>query len=173
MPPDHPLARISMTIQADVLRRSDRVAKREGRSRSWVLTDAVRLAEPPPSSQPPLDESRRGLLLADLALSPTERALAAERTAREVPVRRFAKEWAAAEVARKFVTIIGDSPRVDILTLAWSVRYRDAIRTAEHFEVEGVVIPSVSLDDLVASKPTGRPQDLADLVVLEEIRRSH
>ncbi len=83
----------------------------------------------------------------------------------------FAKEWAAAEVARKFVTIIGDAPRVDILTLAWSVRYRDAIRTAERFEVEGVEIPTVSLDDLMASKRTGRPQDTADLVVLEEIRR--
>ena len=84
----------------------------------------------------------------------------------------FAKEWAAAEVARRFVTIIGDSPRVDILTLAWSVRYREAIRTAERFEVEGVEIPTVSLEDLMESKRTGRPQDVADLVVLEEIRRS-
>jgi hypothetical protein len=83
----------------------------------------------------------------------------------------FAKEWAAAEVARKVVTIIGDSPRVDILTVAWSVRYRDAVRTAERFEVEGVEIPTVSLDDLMASKRTGRPQDTADLVVLEEIKR--
>lgn len=83
----------------------------------------------------------------------------------------FAKEWAAAEVARKFVTIIGDDPRVDILTLAWSVRYRDAARHAERFEVEGVEIPTLSLEDLIASKRTGRPQDTADLVVLEEIRR--
>lgn len=83
----------------------------------------------------------------------------------------FAREWAAAEVARKFVTIIGDSPRVDILTVAWSVRYRDAIRAAERFTIEGVEIPTLSLDDLMASKRTGRPQDLADLVVLEEIRR--
>lgn len=83
----------------------------------------------------------------------------------------FAKEWAAAEVARKFVTIIGDSPRVDILTLAWSVRYRDAVRDAVRFEVEGVGIPTVSLEDLMASKRTGRPQDVADLLVLEEIRR--
>jgi len=32
-------------------------------------------------------------------------------------------------------------------------------------------LPTVSLDDLIASKQTGRPQDVADLVVLEEIRR--
>lgn len=83
----------------------------------------------------------------------------------------FAKEWAAAEVARKFVTIIGDDPRVDILTLAWSVRYREAVREAVKFEIEGVEIPTLSLDDLIASKRTGRPQDLADIVVLEELRR--
>lgn len=83
----------------------------------------------------------------------------------------FAKEWAAAEVARKFVTIIGDDPRVDILTVAWSVRYRDAARMAEQFELEGVRIPTLSLDDLITSKRTGRPQDDADLLVLEEIRR--
>lgn len=83
----------------------------------------------------------------------------------------FAREWAAAEVARRFVTIVGDSPRVDILTLAWSVRYADAVVRAVRFDVEGVAVPTVSLDDLIASKRTGRPQDVADLLVLEEIRR--
>ena len=37
-------------------------------------------------------------------------------------------------------------------------------------EVEGVDIPTMSLDDLMASNRTGRPQDVADLVVLEKIR---
>jgi len=91
MSPVQTLARISMTIPPDVLRRADRIAKREGRSRSWVLADAVRrLPEPAPANLPRLDDSRRAQLRADLALSPTERVLAAERTAREVPVRRFA-----------------------------------------------------------------------------------
>jgi predicted transcriptional regulator len=90
MPADRPLERISLTIPPDVLRRADRIAKREGRSRSWVLTNAVRrLPDPIPVGLPRLDESRRAMLEADLALSPTERVLAAERTAREVPVRRF------------------------------------------------------------------------------------
>ncbi len=83
----------------------------------------------------------------------------------------FAREWAAKEIVAKFVTIIGDSPRVDILTLAWSVRYRDAVREATRFELEGVEIPTVSLDHLIASKRTGRPQDQADILVLEEIKR--
>jgi predicted nucleotidyltransferase len=83
----------------------------------------------------------------------------------------FAREWSAREVASKFVTIIGDSPRVDILTLAWSVRYREAVREAEQFELEGVRIPTASLDHLIASKRTNRPQDQADIVVLEAIKR--
>src|SRR2546422_8187660 len=33
----------------------------------------------------------------------------------------FAKEWLAEEIVTRPVTIIGDSPRVDILTVAWSV----------------------------------------------------
>jgi hypothetical protein len=90
MPKDRTYARISMTIPADVLRRADRIAKREGRSRSWVLVDAVRrLPEPTPATLPRLDESRRGQLVSDLTLTPTERVMAAERTAREVPTRRF------------------------------------------------------------------------------------
>lgn len=90
MPSDRPFARISLTIPPDLLRRADRIAKAEGRSRSWVLSDAMRrMAEPEPARLPRLDESRRGMLKADLALSPTERVLMAERTSREVPVRRF------------------------------------------------------------------------------------
>jgi hypothetical protein len=55
-----------------------------------VLTDAVRrLVEPTPARLPRLDDSRRAQLQSDLALSPAERVLTAERTAREVPVRQF------------------------------------------------------------------------------------
>ena len=83
----------------------------------------------------------------------------------------FAKEWLAEEVARKPVTVIGDSPRVDIFTLAWSVRYPEAARDAATFAVEGVDIPTASIDHLIASKRTGRLQDAADIEVLEEIKR--
>jgi hypothetical protein len=83
----------------------------------------------------------------------------------------FAKEWLAEEVAERHVTIIGDSPRVDILTVAWSVHYREAYPAATVFEVEGVRIPTLSIDHLIASKRTGRLQDAADIEVLEEIRR--
>jgi hypothetical protein len=83
----------------------------------------------------------------------------------------MAQEWLAEDVAKKFVTIIGDTPRVDILTLAWSVRYPEASAAATVFQVEGVPIPTASIDHLIASKRTGRLQDAADIEVLEEIRR--
>jgi predicted nucleotidyltransferase len=83
----------------------------------------------------------------------------------------FAREWTAEEVAAKKVTITGDSPRVDILTVAWSVHYRDAAPAATVFTIEGVDVPTASIDHLIASKRTGRLQDAADIEVLEEIKR--
>jgi predicted nucleotidyltransferase len=82
-----------------------------------------------------------------------------------------ATPWLAEEIITRPVTILGDMPRVDILTVAWSVHYRHAAPRAVVFEVEGVRIPTASLDDLIASKRTDRAQDRADIEVLEEIRR--
>ena len=83
----------------------------------------------------------------------------------------LAREWLAEDVAAKPVTVIGDSPRVDIFTVAWSVRYEEAVKDALTFRVEGVPIPTASIDHLISSKRTGRLQDAADIEVLEEIRR--
>ena len=83
----------------------------------------------------------------------------------------LANEWLAREVANKAVTIIGDVPRVDVLTVAWSVHYAEAFPDARVFEVEGVPIPTASIDHLIASKQTGRLQDAADVEVLKEIKR--
>jgi Arc/MetJ-type ribon-helix-helix transcriptional regulator len=100
-----------MTIPADVLRRADQLARRWDRSRSWVIREAIRhlpdanaaesawprsVAEPtaatyPARLTPPgLDPFRQRQLTDDLALTPLDRVLAAERTAREVPPRTFA-----------------------------------------------------------------------------------
>lgn len=83
----------------------------------------------------------------------------------------LAKEWLAEELVGKPVTVIGDTPRVDLLTTAWSVGYPEAAEDAVTFEIEGVRIPTASLEHLIASKRTGRLQDAADIELLEEIRR--
>ena len=82
-----------------------------------------------------------------------------------------ARDLTPEQILRKPVTVVGDLPRVDIMTVAWQVHFAEAIGSAHAFEVEGVRIPTASLEHLIASKRTGRPQDMADIEVLEEIRR--
>lgn len=76
-----------------------------------------------------------------------------------------------AEVASRPVTVIGDLWHVDLLTIAWAIRYEDVHPNAHSFVVDGVPIPTASIADLIASKRTGRVQDALDIEVLEEIRR--
>lgn len=83
----------------------------------------------------------------------------------------IAADFLPRDVISRAVTMIGDIPNVDILTRAWNVRWHEARANARSFEVEGVQIPTASLEDLIASKRTGRLQDAADIEVLEEIRR--
>ena len=77
----------------------------------------------------------------------------------------------AADVARRPVTMIGDLYRVDLMTIAWAIRYPEASREAHTFTVDSVAVPTASIRHLIASKRTGRPQDAADIEVLEEIAR--
>lgn len=83
----------------------------------------------------------------------------------------FAREWSAEEILQRPITIIGDDPRVDIFTVAWSVKYEDAAPRSSAVEIEGVSIPLIGLDDLIATKRTGRALDTADIEALEEVRR--
>ncbi len=83
----------------------------------------------------------------------------------------FAREWTATEILKRQITIIGDDPRVDIFTVAWSVKYEQAASRSDTVNVAGVRIPLIGIDDLIATKRTGRLQDAADIEVLEEIRR--
>jgi predicted nucleotidyltransferase len=83
----------------------------------------------------------------------------------------FAREWTAEQVLQAPITVIGDDPRVDIFLVAWSVKYDQAARNAWMVEIEGVQVPVMGLDDLIATKRTGRPLDESDVQALEAIRR--
>jgi hypothetical protein len=67
---------------------------------------------------------------------------------------------------------IGDDPAVDVFTVAWTVKYEDAVNRRASAQVEGVIIPFIGIDDLIATKRTGRLQHAADIEVLEEIERA-
>lgn len=83
----------------------------------------------------------------------------------------IARELDPADVIAKPLTIVGDDPRVDLLTLAWSVRYADAAPRIQRVEIEGVVIPFADIDTLIRTKQTGRLQDQADVETLEQLKR--
>jgi len=83
----------------------------------------------------------------------------------------FARDWRAEEILARPITVIGDDPQVDIFTVAWSVTYDSAMTRSSTVSVEGVDIPLVGIDDLIASKQTARPLDAADVEALETIRR--
>lgn len=78
----------------------------------------------------------------------------------------LARELDPEEVLGNPVTIVGDDPRVDILTVAWSVTFDRAYPNRTVRRIEGVRVPYLSLADLIASKQTGRAADEADLEVL-------
>jgi len=80
------------------------------------------------------------------------------------------RELDPSDVATKPITIIGDDPRVDLLTLAWSVRYADAAPTVLKVDIEGVPVPYADLDTLIRTKQTGRFQDRADVESLEQVK---
>jgi hypothetical protein len=76
---------------------------------------------------------------------------------------RIAAELDADEIAHKPITIIGDDPRVDVMTVAWRVTFEKAYPRRVVRRIGGVRVPYLSLRDLVESKQTGRAQDVADL----------
>jgi hypothetical protein len=83
----------------------------------------------------------------------------------------LASELDAEDIINKPVTIIGDDPRVDVLTVAWTVTFDHAWPRRLVRRIRGVRVPFLSLPDLRRSKMTGRPGDDADLEVLRGIRR--
>lgn len=83
----------------------------------------------------------------------------------------FAREWTPELILAKPITVIGDDPAVDIFLVAMTVKYAEAIGRASIVRVGDVDVPLIGIDDLIASKRTGRPLDAADIEALEEIKR--
>ncbi len=85
-----PLVRITVTIPADLVEAADARAAAAARSRSWIVSEALRrqLADAGPAADGPtgrgLGPYRLAQLEADLRLTPAQRAKEAERTGRAV-----------------------------------------------------------------------------------------
>ena len=79
---------------------------------------------------------------------------------------RIARELDPATLVDKPISIVGDDPRVDVLTVAWTVTFERAYPSRQVRRIQGVRVPYLALEDLIASKQTGRPSDLADIEAL-------
>jgi predicted nucleotidyltransferase len=68
---------------------------------------------------------------------------------------------------------IGNNPRrIDIVTRISGVDFEQAYANKEDISIEGLQVPVISLEDLIANKrASGRAQDLADVEKLEALKR--
>jgi hypothetical protein len=79
---------------------------------------------------------------------------------------------AARNMAPTEVIYLGTPPvRIDVLCSADGIDTEQAIARAELAAIGDLVIPIITLDDLIANKrAAARPQDLADVALLERVR---
>ncbi len=106
----------------------------------------------------------------DLLIEPTE-----DNAARVIRALAQLQDGAAAELTPRdllenVVVKIADEVEVDVSTHAWKVTYADAISAALETIVDGVRIPYVGLESLIASKETYREQDRLDLLRLRALK---
>jgi len=80
-----------------------------------------------------------------------------------------AAELTPRDLLENVVVKIADEVEVDVSTQAWKVTYGDAIGSARELIVDGVRIPYLGLDSLIASKETYREQDRLDLLRLRQL----
>lgn len=69
---------------------------------------------------------------------------------------------------------IGNSPRrIDIITRIDGVGFQRAYANRKIVSIEGMDVPAISVEDLIANKrASGRPQDIADVGKLESLPKS-
>jgi hypothetical protein len=82
-----------------------------------------------------------------------------------------ARELAPADLLENVVVKVADEVEVDVSTRAWKVTYAEALVGARQVVVDGVRIPFLGLDALIASKETYPEQDALDrlrLLALEQ-----
>ena len=82
-----------------------------------------------------------------------------------------ARQLKAKDILENVVVKIADEVEVDVSTHAWKVSYSEAIPTAREVIIDGIRVPFLGLDALIASKETYREQDAIDRLRLLEIKR--
>ncbi len=82
-----------------------------------------------------------------------------------------ARELTPRDILENVVVKVADEVEVDVSTQAWKVTYTDAIGSARETTLEGVRVPFLNLDSLIASKEIYREKDAWDRATLLELKR--
>lgn len=83
-----------------------------------------------------------------------------------------ARELTTKDILENVVVKVADDVEVDVSTPhAWKVTYADAIDSARETNLEGVRVPFLSLDSLIAGKETYREKDAWDRTRLLELKK--
>ncbi len=84
---------------------------------------------------------------------------------------RAAAELTPRDLVENVVVKVADEVEVDVSRRAWKISYEEAAPSALSVDIEGVTVPYVSLEILMATKDTYREQDQLDLAQLRELAR--
>jgi hypothetical protein len=82
-----------------------------------------------------------------------------------------ARELTPQDIIENVVVKVADEVEVDVSTKAWKVTFDEAAPTAREALVNGVRIPFLGLDSLIASKETYREQDSIDRLRLLALKQ--
>lgn len=106
----------------------------------------------------------------DILIEPTE-----ENAARVLAGLSKLEDGAARELTPRDllenVIKVADEVEVDVSVQAWKVSFSDAIGSALEVTIDGVRIPYLGLDSLIASKETYRQKDQIDLANLRRLKQ--
>ena len=80
-----------------------------------------------------------------------------------------ARELTPKDILENVVVKVADEVEVDVSTQAWKIRYADAVGSAQTVEIDGVRIPFLSIETLIASKETFREIDHWDAAQLRQL----
>jgi predicted nucleotidyltransferase len=82
-----------------------------------------------------------------------------------------ARELTPRDILENVVVKVADEVEVDVSTKAWKVTYSDALPNARQVVVDGIEVPFLGLDALIASKETYREQDALDRMRLLSLKQ--
>jgi predicted nucleotidyltransferase len=112
----------------------------------------------------------RSTLDVDLFVRPTEKNVSRLIEALSQIGHGIARELGVEDILARPVFLFADQIRVDVFTKPWGLKsFDESWENRLAIQVDGIDIPVISLEDLVRSKSTDRPQDIEDIKAIRAL----